>query len=105
MASLTGPQVQAAAARKRRAEFAEIVATGVTLRAAGEQMGLRQSRSGQLWKGVRDEFAELVSEGESVLYASIVLGLSARAGKYVWAAICTGLGEDVDTPGLEPGTY
>ena len=74
---MTGPEVQAAAARRRRAEFAEIMVTGQTLRAAGQQMGLSQSRAGQFWKILRNEFAEIVAEGDSPLYAAIVLGISA----------------------------
>jgi len=90
---MTGPEVQAAAARRRRAEFAEIMVTGQTLRAAGQQMGLSQSRAGQFWKILRNEFAEIVAEGDSPLYAAIVLGISARAGKHIWTVICEGLGE------------
>jgi hypothetical protein len=51
---------QTVAARQRLDRLAELVADGATLAAAGRELGVRQSRVGQLWKKVCDGLGETV---------------------------------------------
>lgn len=46
---------QKAEAAARRDEFAELVSQGMTLRAAGEQMGISFQRASQIWKRICED--------------------------------------------------
>lgn len=46
---------QKAEAAARRDELAEMVADGMTIRAAGERLGLKFQRASQLWKRICDD--------------------------------------------------
>lgn len=49
---------QKAEAAARRDELAEMVADGMTLKAAGERLGVGRARVGQMWKRICEDLGE-----------------------------------------------